>query len=145
MPKAILEGSITGVWSYLLALDWEEPWLWMLMGFHVFCLSLTSLSLCIRSYNFQATLFVIYLSIAYCSEYINEWAAHNYKLFSEEQYFDSNGMFISILLSTPLLLNCFIMVGAWLWEVTQTLIGLQRAKLRHKAKELKAQEAKKDE
>jgi len=32
------------------------------------------------------------------------------RIFSLQQYFDEKGMFISLLFSTPLLINCFILV-----------------------------------
>jgi len=33
-----------------------------------------------------------------------------HRLFSSQQYFDDKGMFISLLLSTPVLINCFVIV-----------------------------------
>lgn len=44
------------------------------------------------------------------SEYINEVAAHNWQTFSRQQYFDSNGLFISTVFCIPLLLNCMILI-----------------------------------
>lgn len=59
-----------------------------------------------RNYtNFQIFLFIILLSAAYCSESINEFAAAKWKSFSKQQYFDSNGLFISTVFSIPILLN----------------------------------------
>ncbi|XP_039275216.1 transmembrane protein 18-like, partial [Nilaparvata lugens] len=48
--------------------------------------------------------------LVYFSENINELAANNWRIFSKQQYFDSKGLFISIVFSVPILLNCMIMI-----------------------------------
>lgn len=48
--------------------------------------------------------------MVYFSEQLNAYAAHNWKVFSRQQYFDSKGLFISIVFSVPILLNCMLMV-----------------------------------
>ena len=63
--------------------------------------------------------------MCFAGEYINEWAAANSRLvmiyevanlfisfsqFLSEQYFDSTGVFISLILSIPLLLECFVIL-----------------------------------
>lgn len=54
-------------------------------------------------------LFVL-VFVVYFSEYINEVAAQNWQLFSRQQYFDSNGLFISTFFSIPVLLICMLMI-----------------------------------
>nr|CAD7432132.1 unnamed protein product [Timema monikensis] len=68
--------------------------------------------------------------LVYFSESINEMAASNWNLFSRQQYFDSKGMFISLVFSVPILLNCMIMVANWLWQSSQLMINLKKAQLR---------------
>lgn len=46
----------------------------------------------------------------YFSESINEYAAQNWSSFSKQQYFDSNGLFISTVFSIPILLNCMLLI-----------------------------------
>lgn len=48
--------------------------------------------------------------LVYFSENINELAAENWQSFSRQQYFDSNGLFISTVFSIPILLNCMLMI-----------------------------------
>lgn len=48
--------------------------------------------------------------LVYFSENINELAAIHWKSFSRQQYFDSNGLFISTVFSIPILLNCMLMI-----------------------------------
>ena len=50
------------------------------------------------------------MGLCFGSEKINELGAKNWRVFAMEQYFDSNGLFISVVFSTPIILNCTIIV-----------------------------------
>ena len=103
--------------------------------------------------------------MVYFSEYINEWAATNWQRFSKQQYFDSNGFFISTVFSIPILLNCMLMIvsfvflicktifficimffqGNWLYSSTQLMAKVKTAQLRqHLTKTNAAANVKKD-
>ena len=84
--------------------------------------------------NFQIILFLALLLLVYFSESINEVAASNWRLFSRQQYFDSNGLFISVVFSVPILMNCMIMVASWLYQSSQLMTSLKRAQLRQQAR-----------
>ncbi|KAH9509869.1 Transmembrane protein 18 [Bulinus truncatus] len=100
--------QITGLWSYLETVDWSEPWFSVLLGFHILTFLVTYIT---RKYQMiQAGHFFILLMLVYFAESFNEIAANNWKLFSKQQYFDSKGMFISLVWSAPLLLNSLIIV-----------------------------------
>ncbi|KAK2158254.1 hypothetical protein LSH36_174g07026 [Paralvinella palmiformis] len=58
--KPIRVDSITGVWTYLLSIDWEETWLWVLMTFHLWCTVFTLLSILYKKYYPQIGLFTVY-------------------------------------------------------------------------------------
>ena len=48
----------------------------------------------------------------YIAEDLNEYFAKNHKLFTKHQYFDSSGLFISLMMSMPLLfISAFIVVS----------------------------------
>lgn len=94
------------------------------------------------------------VSLVYFSETINEYAAFNWKMFSRQQYFDSKGLFISVVFSVPILLNCMLMVvyilqfiyslnccssehsfqGSWLYESMQVMTKLKCAQLKQQLK-----------
>ncbi|XP_039314079.1 transmembrane protein 18 isoform X1 [Solenopsis invicta] len=120
--------SIDGIWPFLQSIDWRDPWLAALLTFHV---AVTMTALMTRNHaNFQIILFLVLLLLVYFSESINEVAATNWMIFSRQQYFDSQGMFISIVFSVPILINCMIMVASWLYQSSQLMTFLKRAQLR---------------
>ncbi|KAK0080162.1 hypothetical protein PV325_000367 [Microctonus aethiopoides] len=123
---------IDGIWPFLQSIDWRDPWLALLLTFHV---AVTMTALMTRNHaNFQILLFLVLLLLVYFSENINEVAASNWMVFSKQQYFDSKGLFISIVFSVPILMNCMIMVASWLYQSSQLMTSLKRAQLRQQAR-----------
>lgn len=91
-----------------MQIDWTESWLLCLIGFHIL---LTTLTITTRHHHtLQGLLFFLLLLTVKCSEIINEYAATHWKRFSYQQYFDSGGLFISVVFSMPVLFNCLLMV-----------------------------------
>uniref|UniRef100_U5EGA6 Transmembrane protein 18 n=1 Tax=Corethrella appendiculata TaxID=1370023 RepID=U5EGA6_9DIPT len=131
-PNLIEINEITGIYTFLQSIDWYDPWLIGLISFHII---ITSTALLTRNYsNFQVFLFFILLLLVYFSESINEYAAINWRMFSKQQYFDSKGLFISVVFCVPILLNCMLMVGSWLYQSTQIMTKLKTAQLQQQIK-----------
>jgi hypothetical protein len=55
--------------------------------------------------SYQFTVLMVYFS-----DTINAYAAQNWITFSKQQYFDSKGIFISIVFSMPILINCMLLI-----------------------------------
>ncbi|KAI5705107.1 hypothetical protein M8J76_016473 [Diaphorina citri] len=120
------------LWTFLANLDWQDPWIIGLVSFHVF-ITLTTFSTRNNS-NIQIVLFVVLLLLVYFSENLNEFAHNNWRSFARHEYFDEKGMFISIVFSIPLLLNCMILVALWLYQSSQLMIHLKKAQLKQMKK-----------
>ena len=89
-------------------IDWSEGWLLGLIGFHI-CLTLFTV-MTRHHHTLQGLIFFALLLAVRSSEIINEFAATHWKAFSRQQYFDSQGLFISVVFSMPVLFNCLMMV-----------------------------------
>ncbi|XP_072553074.1 transmembrane protein 18 [Salminus brasiliensis] len=122
---------VTSTWTFLQSVEWTEPWLLGLLAFHLVCLALTLLTC--RCYRLQILLFLLMVSMVCSAEYLNEVAAMNWRSFSKFQYFDSKGMFISLVYSMPLLFNTVIIVAVWVKRTFSTMTELKTLQLKRKA------------
>ncbi|CAL8315913.1 unnamed protein product [Lota lota] len=122
---------ITSIWTFLMSVQWSEPWLIGLLTFHAICFGLTLLTC--RFYRVQICQFLVMVAMVYSAEYLNEFAAINWRSFSNFQYFDSTGMFISLVYSIPLLFNTIIIVIVWVYRTFSTMTELKIMQLKRKA------------
>lgn len=82
--------------------DWTEPLLVGILAFHI-VIALTVIATR-RRHNLQIALFVAICATVYCAEYINTYCRNNWQSLATQNYFDTNGIFVSTVFSAPLLL-----------------------------------------
>ncbi|XP_074263538.1 uncharacterized protein LOC141586263 isoform X1 [Silene latifolia] len=118
--------------GFFHAIDWKEPWLIGLLGFHVLFLLTAILSR--RHVNFQMCLFLLALSGVYLAERINRFLGNNWESFATQNYFDPLGLFFSVLWSGPLLIIAMLILVNSLFSLCHLIVRWKRAELRHRAR-----------
>lgn len=133
--------DISAVWHVLTEMNWlQEKRLLLALGtFYTFLITSTVLTR--NRLNFQAVYFGLLCIGVYAAEYLNKWLAKNWKLVSnKQQYFDSSGLFISVIYSMPILFNLLLLIIVWMRSASKDLIKLKRQEVilqtkAHKKKE----------
>lgn len=118
--------------GFFHAIDWKEPWLIGLMGIHVVLLIIAITTR--KNLNFQMLLFLTALAGVYLAERFNSHLGQNWKSFAGQNYFDSNGVFLSVLWSGPLLVIAIIILINTLFSLCHLIVKWKRAELRHRAR-----------
>jgi len=118
--------------GFFHAIDWNESWLRCLIVFHITLLLLVIISR--KKVNFQLCLSVLTFAGVFLAERINRFLGERWESFAGQNYFDSHGIFISVLWSGPLLLITMVIVVNTLFTLCQLIIKWKRAELRHRAR-----------
>ncbi|MED6132535.1 hypothetical protein PIB30_019863 [Stylosanthes scabra] len=124
--------------GFFHAIDWKEPWLIGLVGFHIALLLVTIITR--RKTNFQMCLFLLTLAGVYLAERLNTVLRMNWEGFSSQNYFDPNGLFMSVLWSGPLLVIAMIILINTLFSLCYLIVRWKRAELRHRARVARSKE-----
>lgn len=136
LPKdAINTKDIDSIYKFLAHTDWTEPFLQGLVIFHV--LSMLTIIATRKRVWIQGFLFTVLLVSISLTERANEWLANNFKLYAKLQYFDSQGMFISLTYSAPVLINCVIILINWFFISGDMLVKVKRKQIEVESKESK--------
>lgn len=77
--------------------------------------------------------------VVYNAERLNSFAAAHWKSFARQAYFQPEGLFTSVLLSTPLLLTMFVVLINYLLELGQLLVEMKSKELIYKARQRQRQ------
>ena len=70
----------------------------------------------------------------YLAERLNSFMGENWKSFAGQNYFDPQGVFLSVLWSGPLLVISIIILVNTLFSLCQLIVRWKRAELRHRAR-----------
>jgi hypothetical protein len=130
--KNVFQMAYEQLMGFVSAINWREPWIVTLCCTELF---LVLLVLFTRKHTtFQACLFVVLGLLVYCAKYINAYCEKNWELFATQPYFDNQGLFISAMVSGPLLVINIIIVVNHLIELSRLIVKVKRAELRAKSK-----------
>ncbi|KAL6520414.1 hypothetical protein OROMI_032594 [Orobanche minor] len=124
--------------GFFHAIDWKEPWLICLISFHVLLLLVAFFSR--KNINFQMSLFLVALGGVYLAERLNQFLAGNWRSFAGQNYFDPNGLFLSVLWSGPLLVIAIVILVNTLFSLCYLIVRWKRADLRHRARLARSKE-----
>jgi len=127
--------DIQSIGEIIFNVDWlEEPYLTvLLLTLYLYCALMTYITW--EHVNFQTLHFVLLCFGIYGAEPLNEYLALNWTwLPVKKQYFDSNGMFISIVYSLPLLLNLFGLLIRWLSIAAKDLVLVKKLQIEEELK-----------
>lgn len=70
------------------------------------------------------------VGMVYSAEWINSFAKAHWQAFSRQDYFDRNGVFISVMYSAPLLLAAMFLLCNALRGASHLLIQVKRRQIR---------------
>lgn len=127
-----LKPAYNNFMGFFHSIDWKEPWLIGLLSFHAFLLLVTIISR--RHINFQMCLFLLALAGVYLAERLNTVLAENWQSFATQNYFDTHGIFLSVLWSGPLLIISIVILINTMFSLCYLIVRWKRAELRHRAR-----------
>jgi hypothetical protein len=73
--------------------------------------------------------------MVYNAEALNSIAAVHWQKFARQNYFQPQGLFISVMLSLPLLFTMLVVLINYMIEMTTLLVQMKRKELIHKARQ----------
>lgn len=131
-------GPVLAARAFAAAVDWTEPWLRWLLLFHasLWCLALATAR---RGDTQHAAVFFFALALVRASRPLNTLAAVHWREFAGQDYFDSHGVFASVMWAGPLLLLLSLMVLAAVVRAARLLVKVKRLQLRSSARKAAAE------
>eukprot|EP01083_Nonionella_stella_P011593 32898_1 len=121
--------NVREIKQLLNGVNWrEDRWLWGVFGFHAFILLVVLLSR--NNTNLLFCVLIMNVALGYFSDGINDWAALHYEDFATQQYFDSHGAFLAVIVYLPLMIISLIAVVTMLIQTASLLMSvkIQRTK-----------------
>jgi len=112
---------------------WTEPFIVLLLAFQVFmfglCLTVSRKN---TSLVPRVAVMVFVGATVRGAEFLNRYGAAHWRQFATQNYFDERGVFVSLFLCAPLLLDCFLMLVLFLREAVQLLVQVKKSELKKK-------------
>eukprot|EP00560_Eucampia_antarctica_P008937 CAMPEP_0197825216 /NCGR_PEP_ID=MMETSP1437-20131217/2331_1 /TAXON_ID=49252 ORGANISM="Eucampia antarctica, Strain CCMP1452" /NCGR_SAMPLE_ID=MMETSP1437 /ASSEMBLY_ACC=CAM_ASM_001096 /LENGTH=243 /DNA_ID=CAMNT_0043425117 /DNA_START=29 /DNA_END=760 /DNA_ORIENTATION=+ len=129
------------VQAFTSAIDWTEPLIVGLLGFHIFVFGSTVWVIRCKNSIIQLIFMSTLTIVCRCGSRINAYGSQHWEEWGITQnYFDAQGFFIAVMLCVPLLLNSLLLLVCMLREAAYLLFQVTSMKMKHKAKQLTKQQ-----
>jgi 4-amino-4-deoxy-L-arabinose transferase-like glycosyltransferase len=122
--------------AFRSAITWSEAFILGLIAFQI-VVFLLCLYVSRRDGPLTPRVFMLVFigAVVKSAEYLNGWGARNWERFATQNYFDSRGVFVGIMLSGPLLLDSLVMLFKFVAEAGSLLIAVKKEEMKHKKKQ----------
>ena len=120
--------------AFKAAITWGEPFILSLLCFHITILFANIFIMKSGNLVGRFILIGVLALVIRSAEIFNQYGSSHWESFATQDYFDKNGVFISLMLSTPLLLIAFIDLIVLLRESKNLLIEVKTLQLKAKRK-----------
>ncbi|KAF9131234.1 hypothetical protein BGW39_002084 [Mortierella sp. 14UC] len=118
--------------GFIEAVEWQQTWIQMVLAMHLI-IFIIIIALRNRPNPLAAMLFCTIL-LAALSEPLNGIGSRHWQSFSDDNYFDSHGVFTGLVWAAPLLVNATIATMLLLRATVQLLVKVKRAQLQESKK-----------
>ena len=129
--------------AFLSAIDFKEDgnWIYPLLFVHLFMfLGILKFR---KRVEVLAAFFVVFAIPLRLSDMINDYLSPIHALFSSQNYFTKDGIFLTCFFSLPLLLNCCLIVFFLVMEAGKLLVVVKRLEIEEKGKKISKENRKK--
>lgn len=100
--------------AFSSAINWNQKWIQFILLFHICLFSISFLTR--NNQTYQTICFLIVMVLLASLETMNSYAAIHWKLFSDQNYFDTHGVFAGVIVAFPLIILGFLqLVGIFFY------------------------------
>lgn len=118
--------------AFRSAITWSEPFILSIIAFQIVMILCSFIVT--RHCGIKSRLFL--LSFMACvvrsAEWCNNYGSRYWGKFATQNYFDEKGIFISLMLSAPLLIMTFFMLISFLREASGLLVEVKKHEMKQK-------------
>lgn len=118
--------------AFRSAITWNEPFIRSIIAFQILMLFCTFMVTRRSGMSSRLLLLGTMFGIVRSAEWLNKFGAKNWEQYATQNYFDEKGIFISLMLSAPILLMAFFMLISFLREAAGLLVEVKRQELKQK-------------
>jgi len=129
------EGILENITAFRHAVRWTEPFVMSIVAFQII---MFVLCLLVTQKNVRLAPRLVYMIAVFAfvrsAEYLNDYGRANWEQIATQNYFDQQGIFVSVMISAPLLLDSLIMLFIYLREASQLLVVVKRRQIAQQQK-----------